>query len=201
MLRLDLPKQNECPNFIGSWMIEPESVCDEIISYFESNKSKQRQGVMSGGKDLEMKNTIDLMLTPKELLLSGNECFSTYFSALFKCYSDYAMQWPFLNEFAKELQIGQFNIQRYERNQHFQKVHTERSGIPTLHRLFTWMTYLNDVAPKDGGATVFTHYGLEFQPKKGQTLIWPAEWTHAHKGSVLRGNSKYIITGWMHFAS
>ena len=44
------------------------------------------------------------------------------------------------------------------------------------------MTYLNDVADEDGGSTVFTHYGLEVQPQKGHTLIWPAEWTHAHKG-------------------
>ena len=63
------------------------------------------------------------------------------------------------------------------------------------------MTYLNDVSSEDGGSTIFTHYGLEFQPRKGQTLIWPAEWTHAHKGSVLTNNSKYIITGWMHFSS
>ena len=61
------------------------------------------------------------------------------------------------------------------------------------------MTYLNDVSPEDGGSAIFTHYGLELQPQKGQTLIWPAEWTHAHKGSILKGNSKYIITGWMHF--
>ena len=59
------------------------------------------------------------------------------------------------------------------------------------------MTYLNDVGSDDGGTTV-THYNLEIQPKRGLTLIWPAEWTHAHKGSVLRKNSKYIMTGWMH---
>ena len=40
---------------------------------------------------------------------------------------------------------------------------------------------------------------LAVQPKKGLTLIWPSEWTHAHKGSVLHANDKYIITGWMHF--
>lgn len=58
------------------------------------------------------------------------------------------------------------------------------------------MTYLNDVVPADGGLTVLTHYGLEFKPKKGQTLIWPAMWTHAHRGNIVKGGSKYIITGW-----
>ena len=201
MQSLDLPKQNECPNFIGSWAIEPQSVCDELIAYFELNKSRQKQGSTSEGEDLETKNAIDLTISPKELLLPENKCFQTYFTALFECHADYTMQWPFLKELAKELDIGRFNIQRYQRNQHFQKVHTERSGIGNLHRLFAWMTYLNDVAAEDGGSTIFTHYGLKFQPQKGQTLIWPAEWTHAHKGSMLTDKSKYIITGWMHFAS
>ena len=34
--------------------------------------------------------------------------------------------------------------------------------------------------------------------KKGLTLLWPAEWTHIHKGNVLKSGLKYIITGWMH---
>ncbi|KZR84409.1 hypothetical protein MITS9509_02658 [Synechococcus sp. MIT S9509] len=201
MLRLNSPVKNECPNFIGSWAIEPQSVCDELIAYFEVNKRKQKQGVTAGGKNLKTKNTIDVHVSPKELLLPENKCFRNYFTALFECYADYTEQWPFLKEFVEELHIGGFNIQRYEEGQHFQKVHTERSSVSNLHRLFAWMTYLNDVAVQDGGSTIFTHYGLEFQPKKGQTLIWPAEWTHAHKGSLLTGNSKYIITGWMHFAS
>ena len=201
MQRLNSPNQNECPDFIGSWAMQPQSVCDELIDYFESNKAKQTQGTLSKGRDLEAKNSIDLTVSPKELLLPGNECFEKYFTALFKCYADYTEQWPFLKGFANELHIGRFNIQRYEKGQHFQKVHTERSSISNLHRLFAWMTYLNDVEPEDGGSTVFVHYGLTFQPRKGQTLIWPAEWTHAHKGNLLTNNSKYIITGWMHFAS
>ena len=201
MLRLNSLEQNECPNFIGSWAIEPQSVCDELITYFEHNKRKQKQGEIGGGQNLETKNSIDMSISPKELLLPENKCFQNYFNTLFECYADYTEQWPFLKEFANELHIGRFNIQRYEKGQHFQKVHTERSSISTLHRLFAWMTYLNDVSTDDGGSTVFTHYGLEFQPKKGKTLIWPAEWTHAHKGSLLTGNSKYIITGWMHFPS
>jgi len=44
-----------------------------------------------------------------------------------------------------------------------------------------------------------SHYDLEIQPRKGLTLIWPAEWTHAHKGNLLNVDSKYIVTGWMHF--
>ena len=200
-MRLALPIQNKSPNFIGSWLIEPISVCDELVAYFELNKEKQYQGVSQGGKDLSVKNSIDISISPKELPLPTNKCFQTYFNALYNCYTDYIKQWPFLGEVAPCLEIGRFNIQRYQRNQHFQKVHSERSGISTLHRVFAWMTYLNDVSPNDGGSTIFSHYDLEIQPRKGQTLIWPAEWTHAHTGKVLSNSSKYIITGWMHFGA
>ena len=199
MNRVNLSNQSKFPHFIGSWMIESTSICDELITYFELNKQKQRQGVTLGGVDLDSKSSLDIAISPKDLFLPENKCLENYFEALFQCYTDYCVQWPFLNGFANELHIGRFNIQRYEKGQHFQKVHTERAGISSLHRLFAFMTYLNDVADEDGGSTVFTHYGLEVQPQKGHTLIWPAEWTHAHKGSVLLRSSKYIITGWMHF--
>lgn len=199
MKRFSLQKQHSHPNFMGSWILEPLSLCDEIISHFESNQARHAKGKTAGGPALDAKNSVDLSITPNELHLNENQVFKRYFQALFACYEDYQTQWPFVRELSKEMHIGKFNIQRYQQGQHFQRVHTERSSIDTLHRLFAWMTYLNDVSVEDGGATVFTHYDLSVQPQKGLTLIWPAEWTHAHKGSVLNTNSKYIVTGWMHF--
>ena len=201
MQQVTLSKQNLTPNFIGSWIIDPLSICDELIAYFELNKDKQKNGVIGGGLNLDAKNSIDIQISPKDLSLAGNEVFEKYLQNLFSCYQDYAIQWPFLTTFAENLQVGSFNIQRYQSGQHFQVNHTERTGMATLHRLFAWMTYLNDVDQKDGGSTFFSHYGIDIQPRKGLTLIWPAEWTHAHKGNLLNANSKYIITGWMHFAN
>ena len=68
----------------------------------------------------------------------------------------------------------------------------------TLHRLFAWMTYLNDV--DDGGQTCFSHYGIKINPETGKTLIWPAEWTYAHTGEILKSGTKCIVTGWLHFS-
>ena len=35
----------------------------------------------------------------------------------------------------------------------------------------------------------FSHCDLEMQRRKGLTLIWPVEWTHANKGDVLKSDS------------
>ena len=196
MKRLDLGKANLNPNFIGSWLIQP-SLCDEIIAYYERNQQKQKQGRTASGINLATKNRRDITLSPKELMLPKNELFKKYFENLFECYKDYNLQWPFLSGIVNHLDIGIFNIGKYEPGQHFQKIHCERCSLSTLHRLFAFMTYLNDV--EDGGSTYFNHYDLDIKPTKGLTLIWPAEWTHSHKGNVLKTGVKYIITGWLTF--
>ena len=198
MQRIALEKSPLIPNFIGSWVIEPLSLCDELITYFESNIAKQQIGATGGGRNLSVKDRMDISIAPDQLDLPGNEVFKLYINSLFACYKDYLVQWPFLAEIAQNLEMGSFNLGRYQRGQHFQKMHTERADLGSLHRLLAWMTYLNDV--DEGGETYFSHYGLNIKPRKGLTIIWPAEWTHAHKGNVLLGESKYMITGWLTFS-
>ena len=168
----------------------------DIIFNFELNQNKQNRGSTVSGVNLDVKNSMDITISPKEIKLPGNEVFEKYFKNLFSCYQDYVSQWSFLTNFAEKLEVGSFNLQRYQSGQHFQSTHTERTSLDTLHRLFAWMTYLNDV--EDGGETYFTHYDMSIKPKKGLTIIWPAEWTHAHFGDIVN-TTKYIATGWFHF--
>ena len=199
MERVSTPRQNLSPNFISSWIIKPTTLCDDLIDYFECNKAKQQQGITGSGLNTDKKDTLDIIIRPNEIILPGNEIFKEYFEKLFDCHRDYISQWPFIKNISKKYEIGSFNIQRYTPGQHFKKIHTERTGIGTLHRVFVFMTYLNDV--EDGGSTYFSHYDLEIQPKRGLTLIWPAEWTHAHKANILNTGKKYIITGWINFSN
>ena len=196
MKRSTLNIQSLNPNFIGSWLID-SSLCDDIITYYENNKLKQIQGGTSEGIDLNIKDRLDIAINPRDLKDPENKILRRYFENLFECYKDYNLQWPFLASMVNNLEIGSFNIGRYKPGQHFKKIHCERTSLNTLHRLFAFMTYLNDV--DEGGSTYFTHYGLDIKPKKGLTLLWPAEWTHAHKGNVLKSGLKYIITGWLTF--
>ena len=185
------------PHFIGSWNIKNENICKEIINFFEENKSSQIEGEVMGGLNTKVKKTTDIIVQPNELKNEKFECFNAYINELHKCFVDYQTQWPFLKGLINDVDIGSLNVQKYSKGDHFSKIHTERSGLTTLHRVFAWMTYLNDV--EDGGRTNFTHYDMKIKPEIGKTLIWPAEWTHAHSGEILNSGVKYIITGWMHF--
>ena len=195
----ELEPSNLSPNFIGSWIID-NSLCNELVVYFENNQANHNQGSVGSNSyiNLDAKNRIDLRISPKDINLSKNKVFKMYFDNLFECYKDFSDKWPYLKKIASHLHISAFNVGRYEAGQHFQSIHCERSGLGNLHRLFAFMTYLNNV--EEGGTTYFDNYNLEIQPKKGLTLIWPAEWTHTHRGNKVIKGSKYMITGHLCFA-
>ncbi len=187
------------PNFIGSWNLENDKLCNDIIKFFENNKELQQKGVSGAGFNPKIKKTTDITINPSNLKDPKFSLFNDYFKLLNDCFLEYKKEYSFLESFLKKTHIGHFNVQKYMPGDHFSHLHSERTNIATLHRIFAWMTYLNNV--DDGGTTNFDYYGVKVKPKIGQTLIWPSEWTHAHTGSVLNSGTKYIITGWIHFAS
>jgi len=65
------------------------------------------------------------------------------------------------------------------------------------NRLLTRMVYLNDV--EEGGETEFLYQSMRVKPKQGTLVIWPAAFTHTHRGNPPLSNSKYIVTGWTEF--
>ncbi len=195
MKRIDINSHQT--HFIGCWDLKNKNLCDELIRLFENNKNLQKSGTIGRGVNTKIKKTIDITFNPNDLKNPKFEILKQYIKELHKCYLDYRNQWPFLASMLQNIDIGRFNIQKYSRGDHFAQIHSERVSINTSHRLFAWMTYLNDVV--DGGETRFSHYKINIKPKTGKTLIWPAEWTHAHAGEVLNSGDKYIITGWMHF--
>ena len=195
MKRININSQQT--HFIGCWNFENNKLCNEITQFFENNKNLQRPGVSGAGKNLKIKKTTDIPVNPHDLKNPKFEIFKQYIGELHKCFLDYQNQWPFLKSMIKTVYVPGFNIQKYSPGDHFASLHSERTSLDSLHRLFAWMTYLNDV--DDGGKTNFSHYEIKIKPETSKTLIWPAEWTHAHTGEVLKSGTKYIVTGWIHF--
>ena len=197
MKRIETSNSSNTPNFIGSWILKDTDMCDEIIEFFEANPSDQGAGTTGGGVDESQKKTTDIPIKPKQLEQEKYKIFKTYMNNVVNCFNDYKEQWPFLNTI-KGMEIGTFNLQKYSPGGHFSAVHTERGSSSTMHRVLAFMTYLNDV--EEGGETSFHYYDINVQPKKGKTIIWPAEWTHAHSGGIVKQGCKYIVTGWIQFA-
>lgn len=198
MKKIDLSKkQKNNPHFIGSWNLENDNLCEEMISFFEKNKELQTKGFTSKGFNDKIKKRSDITIKPNDLNDLKFLCFKNFMDELNKCYVNYYEQWPAIQKNLKNVDISSFNIGKYLPGDHFSYTHSERESLDTLHRSFAWMTYLNNV--DDGGETYFNHFDLKIKPEIGKTLIWPADWTHIHSGEILKSGVKYIITGWMHF--
>ena len=93
--------------------------------------------------------------------------------------------------------IKKYNLQKYNPGQGYHKLHCENISLHTSNRVMAWMFYLNTVT--DGGNTYFENYDLTMNAIEGRLLIWPAYWTHFHKGVVSHTETKYIATGWFNF--
>ena len=195
MKRIEL--EGPDPHFIGCWNLEQDSLCDALVEFFETHQDKQEAGKSAGGVDLEVKNSTDITVHPRDLESDEYKAVREYIDCLFDCFKDYTEQFPFLAQIMPNTDIGSFNIQKYLPGGHFKLPHSERTSIQNSFRILAWMSYLNDV--EDGGTTTFTQQKMEVTPEKGKTMIWPAEWTHAHTGNLVNAGEKYIITGWMHF--
>lgn len=86
------------------------------------------------------------------------------------------------------------NVQYWEPGKHYSDWHFEiANGEEQIYRNLVFMTYLNDI--ELGGETEFSFQKCKIKPRKGLTVIWPANWTHRHKG-VITQEEKYAITGW-----
>lgn len=68
-------------------------------------------------------------------------------------------------------------------------------GSSRPDRVLVWTVYLNDI-PEGEGETEFLWQGLRVKPKAGTVCIFPAAFTHTHRGNPVYSCNKYIATGW-----
>ena len=102
---------------------------------------------------------------------------------------------PELNLLDKWVIRDNYNLQKYSPGGGYHILHCENYNTGN-HRtnILAWMYYLNTV--REGGGTYFSNFDLTVNAEEGRLVIWPAYWTHFHKGIVSKTYDKYIATGW-----
>lgn len=188
-------------SFIETTFLNDLTICDKLISYFLKSDKRGEPVHFLKGKSVkaapEYKQSTDLSVTRDAML----ECpaISDYLDELDLATENYISKWPTCNAYAPWAITTPFNIQHYRPGEGFHSWHTERCSAneiaSTRHLVF--MTYLNTV--EDGGGTEFLNQNITIKAEKGKTVIWPADWTHTHKGVVSPSEDKFIITGWFNY--
>jgi hypothetical protein len=85
-------------------------------------------------------------------------------------------------------------FQRTRPGEGFHEWHYENSSDNAYRKLVT-MLYLNDV--EEGGETEFLYLHRRITPRQGRLLIFPAGFTHTHRGNPPLRGDKYILTSWL----
>lgn len=87
-----------------------------------------------------------------------------------------------------------FQIHHYAPGEGFYALHADAATDSSSGRVLVFIIYLNDV--EDGG-TFFPWQEYKSESKKGNCIVFPAVFTHPHRGVISYSQDKYILTGWI----
>ena len=78
----------------------------------------------------------------------------------------------------------------------FHRWHYENGGLQVSPRKLVVQLYLNTV--EEGGETEFLYINKRVKAKQGTLIIFPAAFTHTHRGNPPIGQDKYIPVSYTH---
>ena len=176
-----------------------DKFCEQIIEYFNTaeelgialDRQTHDEAPKMHKEDLAVfYPSYPLQHTTKDLFKEFNHVFWD------QCYKQYADKYSILSTIG-EHQSYTYKIQKTKPGQGYHLWHSEASNRNNCNRLLTWTVYLNDNF--DAGETEFLYQQYRYKPSKGDCIIFPAAYTHTHRGNPPIGGDKYIVTGWVEF--
>lgn len=187
-------------NFIEVYKgVFSDEYCDKLIQYF---KNAEDSGMTCNRQDhdeapkLEKDDlatympSLPMHHTQKDFMIEFNRVFWG------ECYKQYAEKYSVLSTFAEHKSYT-IKIQKTKPGQGYHIWHSEIASKVDSNRLLVWTAYLND--DFEAGETEFIYQQYRYKPSKGDVIIFPAGFTHTHRGNPPIGRDKYIITGWVEF--
>ena len=170
--------------------------CEKIIDFI--NSSDLTPGLVQTPLKADLiqseKDSWDISLNADDTSIEINDLI---FKSLTRCIQDYKKQHPQIDQLATWRYCQEYKLQKYNPGQAYHSIHCENMNPKSSLRILAWMFYLNTVT--DGGCTYFDNYYLTMNAVQGRCVIWPAYWTHFHRGIVSKTETKYIVTGWMNY--
>ena len=163
-----------------------KSQCDLIIERFES--ALKRTVTLS---------TSDNSIDRKDIALFSHavpQVVNIIVQVMNECLSKYREEYHCLDSLV-QISSDEIKLQKTEPRGGFHKWHCEAARVATAKRVLAWTLYLNDI-PEGEGETEFVWQGVRIVPKAGNFAIWPAAFTHVHRGNPVYSCDKYIATGW-----
>jgi hypothetical protein len=189
----------ERPNFISNWdNVLTSAECKEIIDYFY--KIKQLGLTYDRSKEtstlFKSDENFNLMYLEIFNLPATYPILSNVLAKIGPYYEIYSKEYPTLTASSKNIYYVKF--QHTKPGQGYHVWHSENECKANNSRVAVFTVYLNTV--ELGGETEFLHQGVRVDAVEGRLSIFPAAFTHVHRGNPPLSGDKYVLTGWIEFA-
>jgi len=190
-------------DFIGVFSgVFPEGFCGHLISEFDrlAEMGVGHNRKQSENADAHIKNDYAMGLNGKNVDFEkfNSQCpRELFFSGLQACFEAYTEEFSSLK--ALDIQCKNIKLQRVPSGGGYHVWHSEQGNGDQAGRGLVYMLYLNTLPPEANGETEFLYQQRRISPVENTMLIWPASFTHTHRGNpVYGGTPKHVVTGWFY---
>ncbi|WLW37214.1 2OG-Fe(II) oxygenase family enzyme [Synechococcus phage S-RS29] len=186
---------SEIDDFIG--VFDTDIDCQPFIDYYERASASNITWYHRNEPEREDMMTTLNVANPELLLMNipgrtVTDYVKAFNDVVSECLDLYAVKYPQLN--AYQFQTLHINVKKTIPKQGYHVWHCENNDPGYTRRIIATMMYLNDV--HHGGETEFLHQHRRVVPKAGRVVIWPAGFTHMHRGNPPLKEEKYTLTSW-----
>lgn len=167
--------------------------CNDLIDYFNEKGKK----FVSATQGLKHFNDMEELFFHDPLTIqSVNEGYIEYFFKKLwdEVFPIYLKEFSVLKNAMPFEGVG-LKMKKIAPGGGFHDWHYESIGERSPRKVVVQL-YLNDI--DEAGETEFLYQNMRIAPKQGRLLLWPADWTFAHRGNPPIGKEdKYILTTWL----
>lgn len=193
----------EYKDFIGVFSeVYLEGFCEHLIAEFDRN---QNLGVGSDRQNGEGalkhdKNDYQICSNGKNINFEpfeGENTINVFFDGLQKCFQAYGNEFSVVK--SVDIRCNNMKMQKTNSGGGYHVWHGEQGNGDQANRGLVYMLYLNTLASEANGETEFLYQQRRINPVENTMVLWPAGFTHAHRGNPVYGDhTKYIVTGWFY---
>ena len=193
----------EYKDFIGVFSeVYPEGFCEHLIAEFDRNETLgvgiNRQN--GEGVHKHVKNDHQIFSNGKNInfeLFNGVNTIDVFFEGLQKCFTEYSEEFSVIKNL--DVRCNNMKMQKTSTGGGYHVWHGEQGNGDQANRGLVYMLYLNSLPLKANGETEFLYQQRRINPVENTIVLWPAAFTHAHRGNPVYGDhTKYIVTGWFY---
>jgi hypothetical protein len=166
---------------------EARQLCGQLKALFASGFGKSRQAAGALPKTVHDDQQIWEIRDA-----DAADYRATVMPALFDALKNYVAEFDILSSFTL---VGWWcKAQLTRKGEGYHAWHFESSTFFEAKRVLAWSIYLND--DYEGGELEFLYFGRRVKLGAGDIVIFPAAFTHTHRGNMVLAGEKLLLTGW-----